>query len=167
MPAATNKSELRAVIDKEYAKIRATLSRVDADRAALCANDDDTSIKAIIAHRTHWMKQFFIWYNEGVAGRPVHVPAKGYKWNQLKQYNATLYAQGDRADWQDLLADFYATAQRITQFIDEHDNEEFYIKGKYAWTNKWSLGRWLEASSASHFRSANTYIRKALRHAGL
>ncbi|WP_417804658.1 ClbS/DfsB family four-helix bundle protein [Thalassospira lucentensis] len=165
MPAATNKTDLLAVFDKELAKLRKTLDGVDEAKASLSAPDDDATIKGVIAHRTHWMGMFHGWYENGVAGREVHVPAKGYKWNQLKEYNARLYAKGNQTPWSVLLAGFETACDKLRQFIAAQDEDTLYTSGAHAWTGKWTLGRYAEASGPSHFRSANTYIRKVLRNA--
>ncbi|MXO64514.1 ClbS/DfsB family four-helix bundle protein [Altererythrobacter endophyticus] len=62
MPAATNKTDLLAVFDKELAKLRKTLDGVDEAKASWSAPDDDATIKGVIAHRTHWMGMFHGWY---------------------------------------------------------------------------------------------------------
>lgn len=165
MPAATNKTDLLAVFDKDLAKLRRTLEAVDETKSNLSAPDDDTTKRGVIAHRTHWMGMFHGWYDDGVAGREVHVPAKGYKWNQLKEFNAPLYARGNKTSWPDLVSEFDAACDKLRRFIDAHDEASLYTRGTYAWTGKWTLGRYAEASGTSHFRSANTYIRKALRSA--
>jgi hypothetical protein len=165
MPAATNKSDLLAVFDKNLAKLRKTLDDIDEEKSSLSAPDDTTTIKGIIAHRTHWMGMFHGWYEDGVAGREVCVPAKGFKWNQLKAYNAPLYAKGNETPWADLLSEFEVACDKLRTFIETHDNAELYTSGVHNWTGKWTLGRYAEASGPSHFRSANTYIRRALRTA--
>ncbi|MDX8355767.1 ClbS/DfsB family four-helix bundle protein [Cognatiyoonia sp. IB215182] len=165
MPAATNKTDLLAVFDKDLAKLRKTLDGVDEEKSSLSTPDDDTTIKGVVAHRTHWMGLFHGWYEDGVAGREVHVPAKGYKWNQLKEYNAPLYAKGNETPWMDLLSEFDAASDKLRRFIEAHDEALLYTSGTNPWTGKWTLGRFAEASGPSHFRSANTYIRKALRGA--
>ncbi|TNB47643.1 ClbS/DfsB family four-helix bundle protein [Martelella lutilitoris] len=165
MPAATNKSELLTVFDKELAKLRKTLDPVDEERARLSSPDDPTTIKGVIAHRTHWMGMFHRWYEDGIAGRQVFVPAEGYKWNQLKAYNAPIYAKGDNTPWDALRPDFDAACERLRSFILSRDDHELYANGLYGWTGKWTLGRYAEASGPSHFRSAHTYIRKTLNSA--
>jgi len=78
MPAATDKSDLLTIFDRDLANLFKTLDGVDEAKAALSAPDDDTTIKGVIAHRTHWIGMFFGWYEDGVADREVHVPAKGF-----------------------------------------------------------------------------------------
>jgi hypothetical protein len=165
MPAAMNKTDLLAVFDKDLAKLRKTLGGLDEQTASLSAPGDSVTLKGILAHRTHWMGLFHQWYEDGLAGRRVHVPAKGYKWNQLKTYNAPLYAKGEETALPDLLSDFESACNRLRAFIETRDDTELYTAGRYAWTGKWTVGRFAEATGPSHFRSANTYIRKALRAA--
>lgn len=163
MPAATNKTDLLAIFDKELAMLHKTLDGISEAKAIFSTSDDETTIKGVIAHRTHWMGMFFGWYEDGVAGREVHVPARGYKWNQLKEYNTLLYEKGNETPWADLLSDFEAACEKLRRFIAAQDNETLYSIGAHEWTGKWTLGRFAEASGPSHFRSARIYIRKALR----
>jgi hypothetical protein len=165
MPAATNKTELLDAFDRERAKLRKTLVEVDEQSSTASAPDDAATIKGVIAHRTHWMGMFHHWYEDGIAGREVFVPAKGYKWNQLKAYNAPIYAKGDETPWPDLLSAFDAACDRLRAFVAARDDQELYANGVHAWTGKWTLGRYAEASGPSHFRSANSYIRKVLKAA--
>ncbi len=163
MPAATNKADLLAAFDTELAKLRKTLATIDETSAQAATGDDDTTIKGIIAHRIHWIGLFFDWYETGRKGETVHVPAKGYKWNQLKDYNGPIYASGNARSWDDLTAAYDEAIGRLRAFLDAQDDAELYTVGRYDWTGKWGVGRWAESAGPAHFRSANTYIRKALR----
>lgn len=89
--AANDKDELRAVTEKEFAKLIKLLDGLDDRLADQLSAEDDVSIKQVIGHRVHWMDMFFGWYEDGKAGKEVEVPAPGYKWNQLKPYNAKVY----------------------------------------------------------------------------
>lgn len=50
MPAATNRTDLISIIEKEYTKLTTLLSKVDATIAKQ-PFDDGTSIKDVIGHR--------------------------------------------------------------------------------------------------------------------
>lgn len=165
MPAATNKSGLLATFDRERTKLAATLAAVCVVKAQFRAADHPASIKGIIAHRTHWIARFHVWYEDGLAGRPVHIPAEGYTWAMLTSYNQALYDNGDRMEWDDLMTRFEAEADRLRALIVSLDDDVLYASKRFGWTGKWTLGRWAEASGPSHFRSANINIRKILRSA--
>lgn len=85
--AATTKDDLVAVAQKEFDKLDKLLAQVD-EQTALVKDEDDTSIKDVVGHRAHWINLFFGWYHNGLEGNEVFFPAEGYKWNDLKRYNA-------------------------------------------------------------------------------
>ncbi|MEM9794476.1 MAG: ClbS/DfsB family four-helix bundle protein, partial [Pseudomonadota bacterium] len=98
--AATNKAELLAITLKEYDALSKLIGPLAAS-VATKANDEGVSIKDIVAHRAHWIDLFLGWYMDGQAGKTVHFPAEGYKWNELKRYNADLRVRQVDMDWSD------------------------------------------------------------------
>ncbi|WP_299323634.1 ClbS/DfsB family four-helix bundle protein [Parasphingopyxis sp.] len=165
MPAATDREALLAVHDKEYAKLIKTLDRIDAQTALLAAPDDDWRIKDIVAHRAHWIGLFFTWYDGGKAGEAVETPAPGYKWNKLKSYNAMVKDTYSGLDWVEVRRTLGTREKKLRDFIAAQDDAKLYTQHLYPWLNKWTLGRWAEASGASAFRSATKVIRSILRKA--
>ncbi|NJK70851.1 MAG: ClbS/DfsB family four-helix bundle protein [Thermales bacterium] len=91
MPAAKNTKDLLITTKLELQKLQDTLKDIDEKSSSWTSSEDDSSIKQIIAHRTEWMKMFFVWYQDGVEGKEPQVPAPGYKWNQLKEYNTMIW----------------------------------------------------------------------------
>ncbi len=161
MPAQT-KSELQAVTQKEYAKLAKFIDSIDAD-SAIQKQADDTSIKDVITHRAHWIDLFLGWYADGLAGKTVHFPAEGYKWSDLKRYNADLRQEQAGLSWQDakaMLVDRHAT---ICEFIEKLSESELYGAPMKGGRNAWTTGRWIEAAAPSHYRSASKFIRAAIR----
>ncbi|MEM9436168.1 MAG: ClbS/DfsB family four-helix bundle protein [Pseudomonadota bacterium] len=163
MPAAQDKAALIAVTEKDFAKLAALIAKVG-EEAALRKREEDTSIKDVIAHRAHWIDLFLGWYADGQAGREVHMPAKGYKWSDLKAYNAALRETQAGMGWEDARSELAAAHGRLMALIDILDDAALYgapMPGGGA--SKWALGRYAEASGASHYRSAAKFIRAALR----
>lgn len=164
MPAATNKTDLRAVSEKEFAKLTALLDHVPAPaRLAPDEDADGATLKDIVGHRAHWIALFLGWYADGQAGKPVHFPAEGYKWNDLKRYNADLRMAQAGLSWQAARAALERNHARLTDFIDSHDDAALYGGPMQGANNNWTPGRWAEAAGPSHYRSAAKYIRARLR----
>lgn len=160
--AAINRQELMDVHRREYEKLQVLLVQVT-PKTALKKREDDTSIKDVIAHRAHWIDLFFGWYADGLAGKPVFFPAKGYKWNDLKRYNADLrVAQADMG-WPAALAMLNSRFEKLSDFIRSHSDAQLYGGPMKGAKNAWTAGRWAEAAGPSHFRSASKYIRACLR----
>lgn len=161
MPAET-KDELIAIFNKEFSKLDALLQDLDT-QTALVKDADDTSIKDVIAHRAHWIDLFLGWYHDGQAGKTVQFPAPGYKWNDLKRYNADLRAAQSGLDWPAAKALLHDRKDRLLGFLEDASNDALYGGPMTGANNDWTPGRWAEAAGPSHFRSASKYIRKRLR----
>ncbi len=160
--AATQKSELLAITEKEFGKLMKLVGTIDAEFATQ-KSDDDTSIKDVIAHRAHWMALFLGWYGDGMAGKQVFFPAKGYKWNDLKRYNADLRAKQSDLDWPGAVELLRQNHAKLVDFIQAHSDDDLYAGPMKGANNKWTPGRWAEAAGPSHFRSAAKFLRAELR----
>jgi len=163
MPAKT-KSELLAVCAKEYAKLADLIVGID-PAFAMEKRADDTSIKDVIAHRAHWIDLFLGWYADGQAGHEVAFPAKGYKWNDLKRYNADLRAAQAGIDWPAAAKMLEDRAGKLTALIESLSEDQLYDAPMKGARNDWTTGRWAEAAGPSHYRSASKYLRAELRKA--
>ena len=160
--AAKTKSELIAITTKEFEKLDKLCAGIDAP-TAMKKREDDTSIKDVIAHRAHWITLFLGWYADGRAGKTVYFPAQGYKWNDLKRYNADLRARQADLDWgqaQTTLRDQYQT---LLAFIENSSEDALYGGPMQGANNAWTPGRWAEAAGPSHFRSAAKFLRACLK----
>lgn len=165
MPAATSKTELLDVTTKEFAKLERLIDGLDPSTTTV-PDDEDTSIKDVIAHRAHWIGLFLGWYHAGAAGEEVHFPAEGYRWNELKRYNADLRARQRELGWDDARRQLVDAHGELLEFLDGHTDDELYGGPMAGARNDWTPGRWAEAAGASHYRSAGRYIRARLRELG-
>ena len=161
MPAAQTKAQLIAVTQKEFDKLIQNLTGIDSDVAQRV--HDGTSIKNVIAHRAHWTILFLGWYHDGQAGKVVYFPAKGYKWSDLKRYNADLAEAQSDLSWEDVQTMLRDSYNALIDFIDAHNDVDLYAGPMKGANNNWTAGRWAEAAGASHYRSASKYVRAVLR----
>ena len=159
--AATNKTDLIAITKKEWAKLTKTLDTVSPDAAMM--KIDDVSIKDTVGHRAHWIDLFLGWFHDGQAGKEVHIPAKGYKWSELKRYNADLREKQADLSWEDARALLEQQAEKLLQFMKDQPDEALYGGPMKGGNGKWTAGRFAESSGPSHYRSATKYIRGVLR----
>lgn len=160
--AATNKADLLHVSQMEFEKLSRLIDTIDAD-TAMEKRDEDTSIKDVVAHRAHWIDLFLGWYADGLAGKAVHFPAEGYKWNDLKRYNADLRQRQSTLDWPEAVALLHANYEKLMGFIAGCPEQELYGGPMKGANNAWTPGRWAEAAGPSHFRSASKFLRATIR----
>ena len=164
MPAHS-KAELLAVAVREFDKLQRIASDIGPAEAAV-KDGDDTSIKDIVAHRAHWIELFLGWYADGQAGREVFFPAAGYKWNELKRYNADLRARQGGLGWDQTRNMLREAHGALVQFLEALSDEDLYGGPMKGARNDWTPGRWAEAAGPSHYRSAAKYIRSRLKAMG-
>lgn len=162
MPAATTKADLIAITEKEFAKLTALLGKIP-DDMALQKDAEATSIKDVIGHRAHWIGLFLGWYRDGQRGAAVQTPAPGYKWNQLKDYNAMIRARQADLGWAEACALLRARHADLLALIASLDEAALYGGPMQGPDSHWTTGRWAEASGPSHYRSAAKYLRAQLR----
>lgn len=160
--AATTQDELLTLTQKEYAKLADLLATVE-EATALIEDDDETSIRDIVAHRSHWIGLYFGWYFDGLAGEEVHFPAKGYKWNELKRYNESLRRLHADLSWNEACTNLAEAHWDLIKFIESRSDDDLYSGPMVGAKNDWTPGRWAEAAGASHYRSAAKTIRHHLR----
>lgn len=160
--AASQKKDLLDIAAKEYGTLAALLEEVD-EALAYEKDAEDTSIKDVVGHRAQWIALFLGWYADGQAGKEVFFPAKGYKWNELKRYNADLRASQSGLDWPAACALLAENHARLTGFIEGLSQDALYGGPMKGAKNAWTTGRWAEAAGPSHYRSASKYIRKRLK----
>ncbi|MEM7702059.1 MAG: ClbS/DfsB family four-helix bundle protein [Pseudomonadota bacterium] len=163
MPAATSKTELLAIHDKEFAKLTKLIADLEPGAMEWTTKEDDARIKDILSHRAHWIGLFFTWVEGSERGDEVQTPAPGYKWNQLKSYNAMVLETYADVSWEEAFSALEDKASKLRAFINDTDEAMLYTPRLHPWMKDWTLGRWAEASGASAFRSAAKYIRKAKR----
>jgi hypothetical protein len=164
MPAATNKAGLLAITDKDFAKLDALLDRVTTAQALAPDPDGDpATIKDMVGHRAAWIDLFLGWYADGQTGGPVAIPAPGYKWNDLKRFNADLRTRQAEMGWDDVRRMLAENHGRLRAFLQAMDDDALYGAPMKGGGSKWTTGRWAEAAGPSHYRSAARAIRQRLR----
>lgn len=164
--AATTRDELLATSLKEYRKLEALIADLSGEQATI-KDDDDTSIKDVIGHRAHWIDLFLGWYGDRQAGKEVSFPAPGYKWNQLKSYNAALRQAQAGLSWVEARELLSANHARLVAFVTGHHDADLYGGPMQGASNDWTPGRWAEAAGPSHYRSAAKHIRQILKRRAL
>lgn len=165
MPAATTKTNLLAIQQKEFLKLEKLLSDID-DKLAAHPFEDGITIKDTIGHRAHWIALFLGWYADGQLGKEVFFPAKGYKWNDLKAYNAALRKEQAGMSWSEVQVLLKNNHVKLTEFLTGLDEADLYSGPMKGANNKWTTGRWAEAAGASHYRSAAKFLRQCMRQVG-
>ncbi|MET1414152.1 ClbS/DfsB family four-helix bundle protein [Roseibium sp. HPY-6] len=160
--AAQSKQELLSLTEKEFSKLELLLEKLPV-ALQLETDGEGISPKDIVAHRAHWIELFMGWYEDGQLGKTVYFPAKGYKWNETKRYNADLRKQQADMNWLQAVEFLKQSHEALLGLIEKLSDHDLYAGPMKGANNAWTSGRWAEASGPSHYRSAAKYLRQRLR----
>ena len=165
MPTTATKEGLIALSEKEYAKLKTLINDMP-DDIATRRFDEGVTIKDTIGHRAHWIGLFFTWLDEIAATGKAEMPAKGYKWSELKPYNAKVREEQAALTWDEVRTLLDGQHARLMAHLDGRSQDDLYgapLPGGSG--GRWTEGRYAEASGPSHYRSAAKFIRACLRQA--
>lgn len=162
MPAATNRDDLIAACEREFAKLSGLLDGVT-EAEASAPDADGWSIRDVIAHRAHWIALFLRWWSDGRAGREVHMPDAGVGWGDLKTYNAALRDRNAELSHDEARKRLRDGHGALMDLLDRLDDADLYGGPMVGGNGKWTAGRYAEAAGASHYRSAAKFVRGRLR----
>lgn len=161
MPA-TSRQQLLDLTVKEFEKLQKVLDGLPA-MLRLERDEDETSPKDIVGHRAHWIRLFLGWYRDGRQGREVFFPAPGYKWNEIRRYNADLRQNQQGLSWEAARSLLESSHAELLALIESLSDEDLYGGPMKGANNNWTSGRWAEAAGPSHYRSACKYLRQRIR----
>ncbi len=127
MPAAACKADLLSVAAKEFAKLETLLDKVPNNvQTAPDSEADNATLKDIVGHRAHWIALFLGWYDDGQDGKDVAFPAPGYKWNDLKRFNADLRSEQADLSWADAREMLRRNHAKLVEFVEELSEDALY-----------------------------------------
>ena len=159
MSKFTTKQELGDEVAKERRLLSELLAQIP-DEQKLVEVTDGMSVKDFLAHRAEWGRMMIGWYAEAKAGGSPAVPSERFKWNQLKELNAWIHDGFAEDSLPEVEQWFVDVQDLLDQMLEEITEEELFAKKYYAFTGKSDLATYVNASSASHYRSARRLIGK-------
>lgn len=152
MPRPTDKRQL---LDLEERNHRTLLDLVDSltpeqQRGEFPVEDRDRCVRDVLAHLHEWHLMMLRWYRDGMAGTTPAVPAPGYTWRTLPDLNREIWARYQDVDLDQVRADLETSRADVRALIEQHTDEELFVKKHYPWTGSTSLGAYLISSTTSH-----------------
>lgn len=163
MPRATNKADLLAAIDKERRALEQTLQTLTPEQMCAPGLMGEWAAKDILSHLIEWEQMLLGWHRTGSKGEKPAVPAPGYKWSQMPELNQAIFEKYRQRPLDEVMQHFDASFKEILGVIQGLSDEELFTPGRYAWTNKNTLGTYFVSATSSHYLWARKEIRKGLK----
>ncbi|MEW6093196.1 MAG: ClbS/DfsB family four-helix bundle protein [Chloroflexota bacterium] len=166
MPRPTSKTDLLTAIDQERGALEAILEALTPEQMVEPGVVGEWSVKDVLAHLVEWEQMVLEWYRAGLRGDIPEMPAPGYKWNQTPQLNQMIYKKHHDRPLDKVMEEFHASHREILGVIQDLSNEELFTAGRYAWTQKNTMGTYFVSATSGHYLWARKEIRKGLKAKG-
>lgn len=166
MPRPTSKTELLAAITQERTALEAFLKTLTPEQMVAPGVVGDWSVKDVLAHLIEWEQMALGWHSAGLRGEMPALPAPGYKWSQMPQLNQAIYEKHRNRPLSAILDQFESSHNEIVAVIQGLTDEDLFGAGRFAWTQKNTLGTYFISATSSHYLWAKNEMRKGLKHKG-
>lgn len=158
-----SKKELSETIRRTYELFEGEFNDIhNSDKDKWVEGVDKTPAQ-MIAYQLGWMNLVMEWERNEQLGHECHMPAPGYKWNQLGQLNESFYEKYSGYTLEELRSLFRETEQQWQNWIASLSEEELFVQGIRQWTGTkpgWAMVKWIQINSVAPFKSFRTRIRK-------
>ncbi|MHA7965341.1 ClbS/DfsB family four-helix bundle protein [Paenibacillus sp. CAU 1782] len=158
-----SKKELIDAIHALYLLLDAEYDEIDEACRDVAYPEVDRTPAEILSYQLGWMKLVMGWDWDELDGKPVQMPAEGYKWNQLGALYQSFYAHNRHCSLQELRLLFRELEQQWLDWVGGLSEEELFTQGKRRWTGSkenWPMARWIHINSAAPFKTFRSKIRK-------
>lgn len=115
------------------------------------------SVADTVSYLIGWGKLVLKWYELRSQQCHVDFPETGYKWNQLGALAEHFHQEYRDWTYQDLLAEFEFTIQKVLKLVASESNHELY---EVDWYEKWTLGRMIQFNTSSPMKNIRTKVRR-------
>ena len=120
------------------------------------------SASDIVAHLSEWERLLEGWYDAGLRGETVEVPAPGYTWSTLHDLNTAIYARHRGESAAQAMSDWHASSYRLDRIADWTSEEDLFAPGRFAWTGRGTLASFIWECGGNHYRWAADELRSGL-----
>ena len=130
-------------------------------------NEAGWAIKDVLTHLFDWQERLLGWVESGKRGETPELPAPGYKWNQIRELNESIFRRHRQKSLDTVRNNLLATHARVVQEIKSLSKQELTELGFYSWTGKsWTLSDYIRANTSSHYIWAIKKIKRWLKDQG-
>ena len=163
MSKPTTKEELLRAIHMEWDSLEKSFTNLTPEQMIQPGAIGKWSVKDVLAHLAEWQQMCLGWYNAGLRGESPHLPAEGFKWNQMPALNRRIYEKYRDQTLEDVQDFFQASYRQTLDVVERASEEELFKPGYFAWTKQDALASYIIPCTSSHYHWARTEMRKSMR----
>ncbi|MGF6907286.1 ClbS/DfsB family four-helix bundle protein [Fusobacterium sp. PH5-44] len=124
----------------------------------------DRTPQEMIAYQLGWLNLIRNWDKDELAGKEIHMPAIGYKWNKLGGLYQSFYLKYKEISLEKLVEIFKSDVESFIKWFDNFDEEEIFKPAGRKWAAStpanWPISKWIHINTVAPFKSFRNKIRK-------
>ena len=165
MPRPQSKKELLKESQLSYEKLSQLIDSLSKEqlKKEFPKGTLNRNIRDVITHLHHWHLLMLDWYKVGMSGEKPFMPAKGYTWKTLPDFNKEVWKKYQKTSLTKAIKLLDKSFAEVRDLTKSHTNKELFEKKKYQWTGSTSLGQYLISNSVSHYNWAIKLIKKGMK----
>jgi hypothetical protein len=163
MSRPRTKAELLDRSAADYARLMASVVEIPQERRTSASAYPRGSLKDMLAHLDAWHELLLEWERVGRTGLVPPIPAEGYTWKTLPDFNLTIHDAHADDPWDDVVARLDDSHARVHEVIASYDADELFEKKRYRWTGSTSVGSYAVSATTSHYEWAMKLLRQSTK----
>ena len=162
MAIPKSKTELILFSEANFKKLNDHIDSlsVEEQNATFPPGTLNRNIRDVLGHLHHWHLLMLEWYEKGMAGGKPAMPAEGYTWKDVPEFNQMIQKKYSNTGLITIREKLSSTHDQLMELIEKHSEDDLYTKKKYGWTGSTSLAVYLRLSLSSHYDWAIKLIKK-------
>lgn len=165
MPRPTDKTSLLNLSQKNFDLLFDFINKLSESEQVVefPQGTMNRNIRDVLGHLYHWQVLMQHWYETGMSGQKPNIPAQGYTWKTIPELNHWIWEQYSHVGLSELKSKLKDSHSIMMDLIKRHNDEELFVKKRYAWTGTTTLGSYFISATSSHFDWALKLITKAYK----
>ncbi len=170
MARPTNKTELIAYAQQEYAKLLKLISEMPDQNISFnfVLNPSmkeahwkrDKNLRDVLVHLYEWHQLLLNWIKANQAGDAQPFLPAPYNWRNYGQMNIEFWQKYQSTSLEEAKQLFNHSHAEVLKLAETFSDEELFIKKYFAWTGTSSLGAYFVSATSSHYDWAIKKLKK-------
>ena len=153
MPRPQTKNDLLELAAKNYDKLFAFIDGLSSEeqQKEFPQGTLNRNISDVLAHMHEWHNMVLDWYEVGMRGETLAIPAEGYNWRQIPELNQGIWERYRHMDLEESKRLFNKTHKAMLEIVERHTNDELFERARYHWCGNNAMGAYFVSATSSHY----------------
>ena len=163
MKTCANRADLIAAIRTALDRYLAEFADIPEQAKDIRAAAGEKTPSEHLAYQLGWTQLLLQWERDEQAGKTVHTPAEGYKWNQLGDLYQHFYQSYGGLTLAEQQVRLREQVGQICAWLATLRDDELFQTGTRQWANNsagWAVDKWVHINTVAPFTNFRGKIRR-------